>query len=68
VAIPDDIARIAHLAGVSVPPGDLERLALALQALFADLDRLMALPIADLEPAFTPRLGGGAPDEDLAAR
>jgi Asp-tRNA(Asn)/Glu-tRNA(Gln) amidotransferase C subunit len=68
VAIPDDIARMAHLAGLSVSPGDLERLAPALQAMFADLDRLMALPIADLEPAFTPRLGGGAPDDELAAR
>lgn len=64
----DDLERMARLAGLSVSPGDLERLAPALQALFADLDRLMALPIADLAPAFTPRLGGGAPEEDPAAR
>jgi len=63
----DDIARMAHLVGLSLPPADLQRLAPALQTLFADLDRLMALPIADLEPAFSPRLGG-APEEDPAAR
>jgi Asp-tRNA(Asn)/Glu-tRNA(Gln) amidotransferase C subunit len=68
MAMLDDLARMAHLAGVSVSPGDLERLAPALQALFADLDRLMALPITGLEPAFIPRLGGGGLDEDPTAR
>ena len=56
MAITDDLKRIAHLAGLSVSPEELERLAPALEALYADLDRLRALPIADLEPAFTPRL------------
>lgn len=64
----DDLARIAHLAGLSVSPEDLERLAPVLETLYADLDRLRALPIADLEPAFTPRLRGGAPEGDPAAR
>jgi hypothetical protein len=63
----NDLERMAHLVGLSVSPADLERLAPALQTLFADLDRLMALPIADLEPAFSPRLGG-APEEDPALR
>ena len=58
----DDLERIARLAGMSIPRSDLERLAPLLQALYADLERLKALPIADLEPAFTPRLPG--PTED----
>ena len=56
MATTDDLKQIAHLAGLSVSPEELERLAPALEALYADLDRLRALPIADLEPAFTPRL------------
>ena len=64
----DDLERMAHLVGLSLSPADLDRLAPVLQTLFADLDRLTALPIADLEPAFSPRLGGGAPEEDPAVR
>jgi hypothetical protein len=67
MAASDDLERMAHLVGLSLPPADLERLAPVLQTLFADLDRLMALPIADLEPAFSPRLGG-APEEGHAVR
>ncbi|HYM90480.1 MAG TPA: hypothetical protein VEW91_02455 [bacterium] len=68
MATVDDLARIAHLAGLSITRSDLERLAPILEALYADLDRLRKLPIAELEPAFTPRppdpagrAGGGAP-------
>jgi len=59
----DDLERIAHLAGMSIPRSDLERLAPLLEALYADLDRLRNLPIADLEPAFTPRPSGPAEGE-----
>ena len=60
----DDVERMARMAGLAVAPEDLERLAPVLTALYADLDRLIVLPIADLEPAFMPRLGGAVPDED----
>ncbi len=68
MATVEDLARIAHLAGLSIARSDLERLAPILEALYADLDRLRKLPIAELEPVFTPRpadpagrAGGGAP-------
>jgi Asp-tRNA(Asn)/Glu-tRNA(Gln) amidotransferase C subunit len=61
VGITDDLERVAHLAGLSVSSEEMERLAPALETLYADLDRLRALPIADLEPAFTPRLDLAVP-------
>jgi len=57
----DDLERLARLAGLSVPRADLEHLAPHLQALYADLDRLMTLPIAGVEPAFTPTVVVGSP-------
>ncbi|HLW58493.1 MAG TPA: hypothetical protein VKV57_01065 [bacterium] len=53
-----DLGRIAHLAGVRMTQVDLERLLPLVDALYVDLDRLTALPIADLEPAFTPKPWG----------
>ena len=50
----DDLARMAALAGVVIPGADLERLLAPVAALYEDLDRLRALPIACVEPAFTP--------------
>lgn len=68
MATVDDLARIAHLAGLEIARSDLERLAPILEALYAELERLRALPLADLEPAFTPGppnltggTGGGKP-------
>ena len=50
----DDLARMAALGGVVIPRADLERLLPSVTALHQDLDRLRALPIAGIEPAFTP--------------
>ncbi len=50
----DDLARLAALAGVVIPRADLERLLPSVAGLYEDLDRLRALPIAGVEPAFTP--------------
>ena len=50
----DDLARLAALGGVVIPRSDLERLLPSVAGLYDDLDRLRALPIAGLEPAFTP--------------
>lgn len=50
----DDLARMAALGGVPIPRSDLERLLPSVVGLYEDLDRLRALPIACLEPAFTP--------------
>jgi hypothetical protein len=50
----DDLARMAALAGVAIPRADLERLVPLVAGLYEDIDRLRALPIAGLEPAFTP--------------
>jgi len=61
VATTDDLKRIADLAGLSATPEEVERLAPALETLYADLERLRALPLADLEPAFTPRLDPAVP-------
>ncbi len=61
----DDLARMAALGGVVIPRGDLERLLPSVTALYQDLDRLRALPIAGMEPAFTPEpRAAGAPDAD----
>jgi Asp-tRNA(Asn)/Glu-tRNA(Gln) amidotransferase C subunit len=64
----EDLVRLAKLAGLSVPSKDLERLAPLLETMYADLDRLRALPLDDMEPAFTPALGAIAPDQASAAR
>ena len=61
MATTDDLKRFANLAGLSATPEEVERLAPALETLYADLERLRALPIADLEPAFTPRLDPAVP-------
>lgn len=50
----DDLARMAALAGVVIPPADLERLLPSVAGLYQDVDRLRALPIGGVEPAFTP--------------
>jgi len=55
MATVEDLERIAALAGLRIARGDLERLLPFLSSLYADLERLGALPIAGLEPAFTPR-------------
>ena len=63
MATSEDLRRLAVLTGLRISDEDLERLAPLLAALYAELDRLMALPIAGLEPAFSPRLPGFAPPE-----
>ena len=50
----DDLARTAALGGVLIPRSDLERLLPSVAGLYEDLDRLRVLPLAGLEPAFTP--------------
>lgn len=55
----DDLARVAGLAGVLIPRPDLERLLPLVAGLYEDLDRLRALPITGLEPAFTPEPRAG---------
>lgn len=55
MATVDDLERMAALAGLRISRSELERLLPALNTLYADLERLGALPIAGLEPAFTPR-------------
>lgn len=55
MATVDDLERMAQLAGLGIARPDLERLLPIVDALYADLDRLTALPIAGLEPAFTPK-------------
>lgn len=52
----DDLARMAALLGLRVPPQDLEREAPQIRALLADQNTLLALPIDDLAPALTPWL------------
>ncbi len=52
----DDLARVAALLGLRVPPQDLEREAPQIRALLLDQDALSALPIDDLAPALTPWL------------
>ncbi len=48
----DALAHTADLLGLQIPRGDLEQWAPILLALFADLERLIDLPIEDREPAF----------------
>jgi Asp-tRNA(Asn)/Glu-tRNA(Gln) amidotransferase C subunit len=55
MATVEQLEQIAALAGLRIARSDLERLLPFLDALYADLERLSALPIAGLEPAFTPR-------------
>lgn len=52
----DDLAHTADLLGLQIPRGDLEQWALMLLPLFADLERLIDLPIEDREPDFVARL------------
>jgi hypothetical protein len=52
----DDLARMAALLGLRMPPQDLEREAPSIRALLADQETLSALPIDDLPPALTPWL------------
>ena len=56
MATGEDLERIAVRVGLSVPRKDLERLAPLLETIYADLDRLRALPIEGVEPAFVPAL------------
>ena len=58
--IVDSLARMARIGGCSVPRPALEGLALRVEALYAELDRLLALPLAGVEPAFVPRLRDAA--------
>jgi hypothetical protein len=50
----DDLSRMAALGCVVIPRTYLERLVPSVAALHQDLDRLRALPIGGMEPAFTP--------------
>jgi len=47
---------MAGLLGLRVTRRDLEREAPHIRALLADQDKLLALPIDDRDPAFTPWL------------
>lgn len=55
----DDLARIADLLGLRVSPADLEQEAPQIRVLLADQDKLLALPLDDRAPAFTPWLSPG---------
>ncbi len=68
MAVIDDLERMARLVGLSLSREDLGRLEPPLGTLYADLERLLALPILDLEPAFTPRLAPGAAEGGAATR
>ncbi len=57
----DDLVRMADFLDLRVPRADLDRDASQIRALLADQDTLLALPLDDQEPAFTPRLGPGRP-------
>ena len=50
----EDLARMAALGGVVIPPADLERLLPLVAALYKDVEGLRVLPISAVEPAFTP--------------
>jgi hypothetical protein len=67
MATGEDLERMAVLMGLFVPRTDLERLAPVLETLYADLDRLLALPTEDVEPAFAPALTAIAPGKAFAA-
>lgn len=63
MAAVQDLERLAHLAGLSASTEELQGLVPLLETLYADLDRLMALPISDRAPAFAPVLSAGTPSE-----
>jgi hypothetical protein len=54
----DDLTHMAAVLGLRIPRDDLTRWAPLLRSLFADLDRLVDLPLEEREPAFVP---GGLP-------
>jgi hypothetical protein len=55
----DDLARMARLLGLRVPPPELEQDASHIRTLLADQEKLLALPLDDREPAFIPWLPKG---------
>ena len=61
MGIVDDLARMAELLGVRVRRADLEQDAPQIQALLADQETLLALPIDGREPAWGPALPRGHP-------
>jgi hypothetical protein len=52
----DDLACMARLLGLRVPPPELEQEATHIRTLLADQEKLRALPLDDREPAFIPWL------------
>lgn len=56
VRVADDLARMARLLGLGLTRKDLDREASQIGALLADQEKLLALPINDRDPAFTPCL------------
>jgi hypothetical protein len=50
----DDLTRMAALLGLRISRDDLARWAPLLRSLFADLERLLELPLEGREPAFMP--------------
>lgn len=48
------LAQLARMVGVSLSPDALDRLAPVVSKVYADLDRLRALPIDDRRPALPP--------------
>lgn len=48
------LAQLARVLGLSLPQDALERLAPVVSRVYADLDRLRALPIDDRRPALPP--------------
>ena len=48
------LAQLARMLGVPLPPDALDRLAPVVSKVYADLDRLSALPIDDRRPALPP--------------
>ncbi len=48
------LAQLARMLGLSLPQDALERLAPIVSRVYADLDRLRALPIDDRRPALPP--------------
>lgn len=58
----DDLARMADLLGLRVPPADLEQEAPQIRTLLADQETLRTLPLDDQAPALIPWLVSGATD------
>jgi Asp-tRNA(Asn)/Glu-tRNA(Gln) amidotransferase C subunit len=58
-----DLRTIAEFVHVHASGEELARLAPLLEALAGDLERLHALPLGDVEPAFVPRLSPREPGE-----